>query len=207
VNRRVPHLSREIRLEKLLIAASEIITESGISAVTMTAIAERSGVSRQWLHEFFPDVESIYVALYLQYRTDFVVESNAEIRSIADLASQISEECISILDLPVAPAVVLTHALHGLNRSPHSSLRPTLHEVFTHNLEVRYVQPLVSAGYDRNEVLATVLTIVNTTLGLVIASRNAKLDREVTTRLILDIVNAVIGDTIREPTSQLGVSS
>ena len=43
------HLTRDERISTILQAASEIVVESGVEAATITAIANRSGVSRQWL--------------------------------------------------------------------------------------------------------------------------------------------------------------
>ena len=199
MNRHVPHLSREARLERLLNVADDLVTESGINAVTMTAIAERSGVSRQWLHEFFPDVESIYIALYLQYRTDFIVDEPIEIRNIGDLEHQTTTECLALLDLPVASAIILSYALNSVGRESSTSGRPSLREVFMANLDARYVQPLVEVGYDRDEVTATVLTIVNMSLGLVMASRDGQIDRAVTAKRMVDVLRAVINDTVRTP--------
>jgi AcrR family transcriptional regulator len=201
LNRHVPHLSREARLERLLMAASDLVTESGINSVTMTAIAERSGVSRQWLHEFFPDVESIYIALYWQYRNDYISDEPATIRSLADLEKLTCTECVALLDLPVASAIILSHALTNFGSESSNSGRPSLREVLMGNLEVRYVQPLVALGYDRDEIIATVLTIVNMSLGLIIAARNGRLEREATAQRMIDVVKAVINDTVRSPRS------
>ncbi len=201
VSRRVPHLTREVRLARLLIAASEIIEESGISAVTMTAIAERCDVSRQWLHEFFPDVEALYVALYFQYRSDFAVEGPIILHSLDDLAALISAECLALLELPVGPAIVVSHALHGLGIQSSSSKRPTLHNMLMRNINGRYVRPLVALGYDRDELTATVLTILNSTLGLLISTRDRPLSRDRAAEKILDIVDAVIADTLRSSPS------
>lgn len=199
VNRHVPHLSREARLERLLNAASDLVTESGISAVNMTAIAERSGVSRQWLHEFLPDLESVYIALYLQYRPDFIVDEPTEFRNIDDLEKQITTECLALLDLPIAAAFILSNALNNVGFEPHPAPRRSLRGVFLANLDTRYGQPLVDLGYDRNEVNATVLTIVNASLGFVIASRDGQFNREATVKRMVDVVTAVINDTIRAP--------
>lgn len=44
--------------ERISRAVLEIVTTHGISALTMTAIAEVAGISRQTLYRYFPDVES-----------------------------------------------------------------------------------------------------------------------------------------------------
>lgn len=44
-------------------AAMELIANKGMSNVTMSAVAKAAGVTRQTLYNYFPDVESIVVAV------------------------------------------------------------------------------------------------------------------------------------------------
>jgi AcrR family transcriptional regulator len=43
-------------------AAAALVAERGLHAVTMTEIAERTGIGRATLYKYFPDVESILLA-------------------------------------------------------------------------------------------------------------------------------------------------
>ena len=52
---------REVR-DAVLDAAGALIAEDGLLAVTMSRIAERTGIGRATLYKYFPDVESILVA-------------------------------------------------------------------------------------------------------------------------------------------------
>ncbi|WP_191842835.1 TetR/AcrR family transcriptional regulator [Catellatospora chokoriensis] len=45
--------------EAVLDAAAALVTERGLAAVTMSQIAESSGIGRATLYKYFPDVESI----------------------------------------------------------------------------------------------------------------------------------------------------
>ena len=49
---------REVR-EAVLDAAAALVSERGVAAVTMSQIAEDSGIGRATLYKYFPDVESI----------------------------------------------------------------------------------------------------------------------------------------------------
>jgi AcrR family transcriptional regulator len=56
-----------IRVAAILNAASEVFTEKGYDAATMTEIAARSGTAIGSLYRFFPSKESIADALLLRY--------------------------------------------------------------------------------------------------------------------------------------------
>jgi AcrR family transcriptional regulator len=45
--------------EAVLAAAAELVGERGLMSVTMSAIAERTGIGRATLYKYYPDVESI----------------------------------------------------------------------------------------------------------------------------------------------------
>jgi AcrR family transcriptional regulator len=55
------------RLANFLDAAAELFAEAGFEAVTMTAIAERSGSGIGTLYHYFPDKQTVAVALLSQY--------------------------------------------------------------------------------------------------------------------------------------------
>jgi len=52
---------REVR-DAILDATAAIVTKQGLPAVTMSQIAEDTGIGRATLYKYFPDVESILVA-------------------------------------------------------------------------------------------------------------------------------------------------
>jgi AcrR family transcriptional regulator len=48
--------------DAVLDAAAALVTEHGLASVTMTEVAERSGIGRATLYKYFPDVEAVLVA-------------------------------------------------------------------------------------------------------------------------------------------------
>jgi AcrR family transcriptional regulator len=48
--------------DAILTATAELIDEEGLLSVTMSAIAERTGIGRATLYKYFPDVEAIVLA-------------------------------------------------------------------------------------------------------------------------------------------------
>jgi len=52
---------REVR-DAIVAAASSLVAEHGLRAVTMSQIAEQTGIGRATLYKYFPDVEAILLA-------------------------------------------------------------------------------------------------------------------------------------------------
>jgi AcrR family transcriptional regulator len=69
------HAVREAVLE----TTWALVTEHGLMSVTMTQIAERSGIGRATLYKYFPDVEAILVAQHERHVTSHL-EELAELR-------------------------------------------------------------------------------------------------------------------------------
>ncbi|MDX2161573.1 MAG: TetR/AcrR family transcriptional regulator [bacterium] len=66
--RRVPRQQRsQKRVEVILRAAAELVTEMGYEAMTTSAIAERAGTSIGSLYQFFPNKDSVLYALAQRY--------------------------------------------------------------------------------------------------------------------------------------------
>ncbi len=53
---------RQAVREATLDAAARLVTERGLTSVTMSAIATEAGIGRATLYKYFPDVETILVA-------------------------------------------------------------------------------------------------------------------------------------------------
>ncbi|REH46236.1 AcrR family transcriptional regulator [Kutzneria buriramensis] len=56
--------------EAILDTAAALVAEQGLTAVTMSRIAERAGIGRATLYKYFPDVEAILVAWHERHVAD-----------------------------------------------------------------------------------------------------------------------------------------
>ncbi len=54
---------RQRQAEHIAASAMAIIARDGVSALTMSAVAEEAGVSRQTLYKYFPDVDAVLVGM------------------------------------------------------------------------------------------------------------------------------------------------
>ncbi len=73
--------------EAILDTTWALVTEHGLTSVTMSQIAEETGIGRATLYKYFPDVESILLAWHERHVTGHL-EHLAEVRDQADDAGE-----------------------------------------------------------------------------------------------------------------------
>jgi AcrR family transcriptional regulator len=72
IDRPIPQQKRSSRrVAEYLDVAANLFAEVGYDAATMTAIAERAGSSIGGLYRYFPDKQTLAIALLKQYTADF----------------------------------------------------------------------------------------------------------------------------------------
>lgn len=72
------------RVEQMLDACAELISEHGSDGVTTTLIAKRAGVAVGSLYQFFPDKKAVIRALTHRYLERFVGEVTEGLRQVGD---------------------------------------------------------------------------------------------------------------------------
>ncbi|GED97550.1 TetR/AcrR family transcriptional regulator [Gordonia crocea] len=68
--------------ERLLDVADEMLADKGIRATTMSAAAERAGVSRAWLYRLFPDKNALVGAALVRMVETTWERNHAELEAI-----------------------------------------------------------------------------------------------------------------------------
>jgi len=81
-NQTVDAHRREVR-DAIVEATVELVSERGLLSVTMSQIAERTGIGRATLYKYFPDVETILVAWHQRQITSHF-EHLVEVRDQAE---------------------------------------------------------------------------------------------------------------------------
>jgi AcrR family transcriptional regulator len=178
---------RNLRIYEVV---SELIVESGAAGVTFKAIAQRMGVSRQWLYKFYPDIDAIFVVVYNHGRQLYFREETPAPTDPVARAAYLKRRCDRYLELPVACAVVGSMALNfGIRdkRAEHS-----LRTMILANLETQWIQPMVDAGYDRGQLYGSLLTFLNVLFGLIIAVDQKLTNRETASNRLQGLLDAVV---------------
>lgn len=102
-NRRKPQQARAaLRRASFLDVAARLIGESGYEAITMTAIAEKSQASIGTLYDYFPDKQTLALALLAQYTE----EADAHWKTILEGATTLTKDALADLFVEGALAFV-----------------------------------------------------------------------------------------------------
>jgi len=121
--RRLPQQDRsEARLAKFLKVAAELIEEVGFDAMTMTAIAERSGTSIGGLYHYFPDKKAVAFALLTQSTQEMQVRwqavfEQASTLPVSEFVEVVVGQMIDILDNRPAYVLLLAEKI-SFSRDP-----------------------------------------------------------------------------------------
>lgn len=111
-----PYLGREDRRKHLLIAASEIVEHSGWSALSMSALAESTGVSRQLIYQHFENLESLLSATAWTIFIDTIEGTRAAIANHPeDVRMAVRDAMLVSLDMPVGRGDALWQMIAGMN--------------------------------------------------------------------------------------------
>ena len=91
--------------DAILDTTAELVAENGLLSVTMSRIAEKTGIGRATLYKYFPDVEAILLAWHERHVTSHL-EHLAELRDQAGDARQRLEAVLEAYAL-------IQHKLHA----------------------------------------------------------------------------------------------
>jgi AcrR family transcriptional regulator len=95
---------REVR-DATLDTTAALVTEHGLLSVTMSRIAEETGIGRATLYKYFPDVESIVVAWHERQ----VARHLAHLSEVREQAGDAAERLESVLEA----YALISHEHHG----------------------------------------------------------------------------------------------
>ncbi|WP_211228514.1 TetR/AcrR family transcriptional regulator [Glycomyces tenuis] len=97
--------------EAILGATVSLADERGVTAVTMSAVAERAGIGRATLYKYFPDVASILVA----WHQGHVADHFDHLTALRDQAASPDEGLAAVLD--AYARICYWRARHGADYS------------------------------------------------------------------------------------------
>ena len=104
---------REVR-DAILDATAALVAELGLLSVTMSQIAERTGIGRATLYKYFPDVEAILLAWHERQ----IASHLDELAGDRDQAGSASERLQAVLET----YALIAHESHGHHDSELAAL-------------------------------------------------------------------------------------
>ena len=128
---------REVR-EAILDAASSLVNQHGLRAVTMSHIADSTGIGRATLYKYFPDVEAILLAWHereiaahlghLERARDGARDAGARLEAVLEAYALILHESHGHDDAELAAFLHRDEHVAGANRQLREMIRELISE-------------------------------------------------------------------------------
>lgn len=187
-----PYLNRENRRQKLLDEAAALVEERGWTALTMSALAEQGGTSRQLVYLHFPNLEELLGATARHIFNDTMELTLSSITAHPeDLVSAARAAETVSLDLPVGRGDALWQLIAGTAAAT-PELEKVRHEIratITHLWEERVKQAL---GLPDKEARAVAWMMVMSFWGMRQLVRDGKISRERGVALFTQLVERLV---------------
>ncbi len=139
---------REVR-DAILHSAAELVAEHGLHSVTMSQIAEETGIGRATLYKYFPDVESILVA----WQDRQITAHLRQLTEARDRAANPRERLEAVLTA-YASIQHGSHSVHSTELAAH--MHRDEHVAHAHEVMRDLMRGLVAAAAEAGDVRADV---------------------------------------------------
>lgn len=185
------------RRRQLLEVARDIIEKDGISALTMSAITERSGASRPIVYEHFKNSEAVAIALleaHIEGSMNYLIERLKHVETLEEYTS-ISVD--AFFEYNIKNRLVMKSIAHGYV----SGSRPN--EVYARHQKVTvgsYIELLLHLGASREvaEVAGYGLhEMAHSCIEEFATQPNNSIARETLKRMISGVIRSVVPETSR----------
>jgi len=136
--------------DAILDTTAALVIEGGLRAVTMSQIAEQTGIGRATLYKYFPDVEAILVAWHARHAALHLEHLTA----IRDQAGDPRQRLEAVLTAWAQIVYGIAHQSHGAELSVllHREEHVAHSEQQLHNLIRDVLSDAAEAGSIRNDV-------------------------------------------------------
>ena len=128
---------REVR-DAVLNATAALVLEHGLASVTMSKIAEDSGIGRATLYKYFPDVESILMAWHERQVSTHLAQLAAVRDGVSDAARR--------LEAVLESFALITHERHDGELA--ALLHRGEHMASAHQQLMNFIRDLVREGVE-----------------------------------------------------------
>jgi AcrR family transcriptional regulator len=125
-------------------ATAMLVARQGLSAVTMSAIAEETGIGRATLYKYFPDIDSILTAWHERQ----VLRHLEQLTKARDAAPDPLTALRAVLEAYVA----LTGHGHGHDGAIASMLHASTHAQHAHHRLQAFVSVLIARGAEAGQL-------------------------------------------------------
>ena len=142
-NETIEEHRRAVR-DTVLEVTAALVAEHGLRGVTMSRIAEGTGIGRATLYKYFPDVESIMTAWHERQITGHL----QELAALRDLPGSAGERLTAVLDAYAS----IQQRRHGHDAEIGAVLHRGQHVAHAEQHLLRFVSELLAEGAEAGEV-------------------------------------------------------
>lgn len=111
--------NRSLRHASLVAAAQNIVTDSGVSAVTVAAVAQRAGLARSSVYEYFDSAADLLSDVLIDELIDMCEALHAAVKGLSDPAVVIESWIRASLDYIADGRHALVRAAGQVDLPPH----------------------------------------------------------------------------------------
>jgi AcrR family transcriptional regulator len=126
---------REVR-DAILDTTAGLIAKHGLTSVTMSQIADETGIGRATLYKYFPDIDAVLVAWHERQ----VLTHLAELAAIRDRAGDAVERLEAVLEA----FALISHERHGSELA--ALLHRGEHVAHAHDQLAKFIRDLIVEG-------------------------------------------------------------
>ncbi len=183
-------LHEDHRYRLLMEVISETLETKGVRGFTISSVAHASGLSRQWVYHFFPDINCVYGALYARATADYFVSGAPAPRDPGMWSEWLVERMSPLLDMRAADAIACNFILN--EPSDQNAGVAELRDRMLNEFTAAWSGPCMHSDLSvarRNAIMTTWLSAV---FGLSLALSRGSTDRECAQYVLTSLVNCFI---------------
>ena len=185
-------MRRAERRQQLLEVARDIVVQDGISALTMTALTERSGASRPIVYEHFANSEAVAIALleaYFDGSIKYVVE---RLKRAKTLEQYMSISIDALFEYNIKNRLIIRKIAHGFALSSHANKVYARHQKATVG---SYVDMLLLQGVPKKVAVVAgygLHEIVHSCIDEFAKQTSNSIARDTLKRMVMSVIRSVV---------------
>jgi AcrR family transcriptional regulator len=183
-------LNEDHRYGLLIDVISETLENKGVRGLTISSVAQASGLSRQWVYHFFPDINAAYSALYTRATRVYFANATPSPCDPDEWAEWLINRMLPLLDMAASDAIACNFILNepSTENPGVAVLRDRMIEQFTQAWAGPFIECEVSYA-QLNAVMTTLLSVV---FGLALSISRGATDRQCAEGTVVTIVGSFL---------------
>ncbi len=182
-----PRRTEDEQRLRIINAAIASIEDVGLASCSMTMVAARAEITRAWLYNFFPDMESLLIAIWKSRHGELFRSALTPPAPGVSINDHLKNRIEFWMDLEFGAVAVGLFGLLG--PSVESSRHSTLNEMIWEMLEETWIDPLSKSGLSRGEAVGATIMVYTSITAILLALHQSRLRDPEARKCIADIID------------------